>query len=88
MRRKEEDRLGREETFGRNVSRQCGTGGAEGHNMNEISFPGSSVGGELHNGGLQAMIRKKMNPLLWRLKYLRLLVEINILTSLSGIRRD
>jgi len=40
------------------------------------------------NGGLLAMIHKRVNPLFWRLKYLRLLAEINVLMTLRAIRKD
>jgi hypothetical protein len=34
------------------------------------------------------MIQKKINAFLLRLRYLRLLLEINVLMGLSGARRD
>jgi hypothetical protein len=34
------------------------------------------------------MIRKRVNSLLLRLRYLRLLAEINVLMGLRAIRRD
>ena len=40
------------------------------------------------NGKLQAMIRKRVNSLLLRMRYLRLLAEINVLIGLNAIRRD
>jgi hypothetical protein len=35
-----------------------------------------------------AMIRKRAHSLLLRLRYLKLLAEIEVLISMSGIRRD
>lgn len=40
------------------------------------------------NRKLQAMIRKRVNSLLLRMRYLRLLAEINVLIGLNAIRRD
>jgi hypothetical protein len=34
------------------------------------------------------MMRKKVNSFLLKLRYLMLLVEINVLSGLSGVRRD
>ena len=39
-------------------------------------------------GGLQAMMRKKVNSFLLKLRYLMLLAEINVLIGLSGARRE
>jgi hypothetical protein len=39
-------------------------------------------------GRFAAMIRKTVNALFLRLKYLRLLAEINILIHLTAMRRD
>jgi hypothetical protein len=39
-------------------------------------------------GGLQAMLQKKIDAFLLRLRCLKLLAEIKVLVGLSGIRRD
>jgi hypothetical protein len=59
--------------------------GIKSNGAREIGFGGQK---RFKNGGLPTMIHKRMNSLLRRLKYLRLLVEINVLMSLRGIRRD
>jgi hypothetical protein len=40
------------------------------------------------NGGLQAMIRKRVNSFFLKLRYLKLLAEINILIGLNGVKRE
>jgi len=40
------------------------------------------------NGGLQAMIRKRIISFLLKLRYLKLLAEIYVLMRLSAIRRN
>jgi hypothetical protein len=40
------------------------------------------------NGGLQAVTRKRVNSFLLKLRYLKLLVEINILIGLNGVKRE
>ena len=40
------------------------------------------------NGGLQAMIRKRVNSFLLKLRYLKLLAEINILIGLNGVKKE
>ena len=40
------------------------------------------------NGELQPMIRKRINSFLLKLRYLRLLAEINILIGFNGVRRE
>jgi len=40
------------------------------------------------NGGLPAMVRKGVYSFILRLRYLRLLAEINILIGLKGIKRE
>ena len=39
-------------------------------------------------GGHQAMMRRRVNSFLLRLRYLKLLAEINILMGLNGVRRE
>jgi hypothetical protein len=39
------------------------------------------------NGGLQPMIRKRVNSFLSELRYLKLLAEINILIGLNGVKK-
>lgn len=48
------------------------------------------LGGEkrFEHGGLQAMIQRRVTLLLLRLRYLRLLAEINVLMGLRAIRKD
>jgi hypothetical protein len=41
----------------------------------------------LAKGGFRPMIRKRVNSLLLRLRYLKLLAEINILMGLNGVRK-
>ena len=58
-----------------------------------IKFNGAKeigLGGQerFENGGLQAMIRKRVNSFLLKLRYLKLLAEINILIGLNGVRRE
>ena len=42
----------------------------------------------IENGGPQAMIRKRVNSFLLKLRYLKLLAEINILIGLNGVKRE
>ena len=39
-------------------------------------------------GGFWAMMRKRVNSFLLKLRYLMLLAEINVLIGLSGVRRE
>ena len=43
---------------------------------------------QFENGGLQAMVRKRVYSFILRLRYLKLLAEINILIGLRGIKKE
>jgi hypothetical protein len=55
------------------------------HWVNEI---GLGYRERFAKGGLQTMMRKRVNSFLLRLRYLKLLAEINILIGLNGVRRE
>ena len=42
----------------------------------------------VENGGLQTMIRKKVNSFILKLRYFMLSAEINILIGLNGVKRE
>ena len=55
---------------------------------NRVKEMGLSCQKRFEKGGLQAMLRKKIDSFLLRLRYLKLLAEIKVLIGLSGIRKD
>jgi hypothetical protein len=52
---------------------------------NKIGLGGNK---RFENGKLQAMIRKRVNSLLSRMRYLGLQAEINVLMGFNGVRRE
>ena len=63
-------------------------GGVWGIRLSEAEEIG--LGGKkcFENGGLPATVRKRVYSFILRLRYLRLLAEINILIALTGVKRD
>ena len=59
--------------------------GIRSNGAEEIGLGGQRL---FENGGLQAMIRKRVNSVVLKLRYLILLVEINILIGLHGVKKE